>query len=53
LVITPASGLPRRITEAEWERAVPLLGRSGRSRLIEATFNSSYIAAMVEDLKSR
>jgi hypothetical protein len=52
LVVTPASGRPRRITEPEWERSVPLIDRAGRASLLEATFNSSYIEAIVDDLRS-
>lgn len=51
LVITPASGRPRRITEREWERSLPLLDRAGRGLLQEASFNSSYIEAIVDNLR--
>lgn len=51
LVVTPTSGHSRRITEREWERTVPLLDRASRAALMEATFNSSYIEAIVEDLR--
>jgi hypothetical protein len=51
LLVTPSSGHPRRITEREWELAVPLLNRAGRAALTEATFNSSYLEAIVEDLR--
>ena len=51
LLVTPASGHSRRITKREWERSVPLLNRAGRAILTEATFNSSYIEAIVADLR--
>jgi len=51
LLVTPASGHSRRITEREWELSVPLLNRAGRASLTEATFNSSYIEAIVDDLR--
>ncbi len=51
LVVSPTSGHSRRITEREWERTVPLLDRADRAALTEATFNSSYIAAIVDDVR--
>ena len=51
LLVTPASGHSRRITEREWERAIPLLNRAGRAALTAATFNSSYVEAIVDDLR--
>lgn len=51
LIVTPATGKPRPITERQWERSVPLLGRAGRGVLLEASFNSSYIEAIVDDLR--
>ena len=51
LVVTPASGRPRLITEREWERSVLLVDRAARGALTEATFNSSYIEAIVDDLR--
>jgi hypothetical protein len=53
LVITPRTGRPRLISKGEWERSVPMLDRAGRrAALQESTFNSSYIAAIVDDLRA-
>jgi hypothetical protein len=51
LVVTPATGRPRRITESDWERSLPLLDHANRGPLQEASFNSSYIEALVDDLR--
>lgn len=49
LQITPhSSGKPRKLKQAEFERALPLLGTSA---VQAATQNSSYIAAIVEDFR--
>ena len=51
LIVTPASGKARPITERQWTRTLPLLEGAGRAPLIEASFNSSYIEAIVDDLR--
>jgi hypothetical protein len=51
LIVTPSSGLPRRITESQFERSVPLIDGAGRAPLLEASYNSSYIEAIVDDLR--
>jgi hypothetical protein len=51
LIITPSTGRPRRLTEGQFERSLPLMDRAGRGQLVEATFNSSYIEAIVDDLR--
>ncbi|MHB8959419.1 MAG: hypothetical protein ACYDAN_07310 [Candidatus Limnocylindrales bacterium] len=51
LIVTPGSGLERRITQAQFERSVPLIGLAGRAALLEASYNSSYIEAIVDDLR--
>jgi hypothetical protein len=50
LIVTPATGRPRRITQGQFERSLPLVDRPGRGPLLEASFNSSYIEAIVDDL---
>ena len=51
LVVTVATGSQRRITESEFELSLPLIDHVGRGPLQEATFNSSYIEAIVDDLR--
>jgi len=50
LIVTPSSGLARPINQSQFERTVPLLGGADRSALPQASFNSSCIEAIVEDL---
>jgi hypothetical protein len=51
LIVTPSSGLARPINQSQFERILPLLGGADRSALPKATFNSSYIEAIVDDLR--
>jgi len=51
LNVTPASGRARPITERQWERSLPHIDRGGRALLQEASFNSSYIEAIVDDVR--
>jgi hypothetical protein len=51
LIVTPASGKARPIAERQWERSMPHIDRAGRAPLQEASFNSSYIEAIVDDLR--
>ena len=51
LIVTPATGKARPITERQWTRTLPLLDHAGRAPLTEASFNSSYIEAIVGDLR--
>lgn len=51
LLVTPASGRQRRLTEGEFDRSLPLLGLAGRGPLQATTWNSSYIEAIVGDLR--
>lgn len=51
LVVTPGTGSARRITRAQFEDSPPLIDGSGRGPLLEASFNSSYIEAITDDLR--
>ena len=51
LIVTPASGLERRITQAQFEQSLPLIGLAGRAALLEVSYNSSSIEAIVDDLR--
>jgi hypothetical protein len=51
LIITPSTGRQRRITQLEFERSLPLIDRAERGMLMQATYNSSYIEAIVDDLR--
>jgi hypothetical protein len=51
LIITPGTGRPRRLTGDQFERSLPLIDRAGRGQLVEAILNSSYIEAIVDDLR--
>ncbi len=51
LIVTPASGSARPITERQWERSLPHIDRAARAPLQEASFNSSYIEAIVDDVR--
>lgn len=50
LAITPGTGRARRVFEAEFAAAIPLIGSASRQDLQAVTFNSSYIEAVVLDL---
>jgi len=50
LIVTPRSGLARPINQSQFERTLPLIGGSDRAALPRASFNSSYIEAIVDDL---
>jgi len=45
------SGLQRRITQSQFEKSLPLIDGAGRALLLEASYNSSYIEAIVDDLR--
>ncbi|MBI3748062.1 MAG: hypothetical protein HY262_04340 [Chloroflexi bacterium] len=51
LAITPGTGRARRVFEAEFVAAIPLIGAASRQDLHSVTFNSSYLGAIVADLK--
>ena len=51
LSVTPSSGHARPIYETEFERSLPLLDHAGRAELVHASFNSSYIEAIADDLR--
>ncbi len=51
LIVTPSTGRQRRISQVEFERSLPLLDGAGRAALMEVTYNSSYIEAIVDDLR--
>jgi hypothetical protein len=51
LIVTPSSGVTRPINQSDFERTPPLLGGADRSALPQARFNSSYIEAIVDDLR--
>ena len=46
-----SSGRYRTLTRADFERAAPLLGRHGRTEVNEASRNSSYVEAILADLR--
>jgi hypothetical protein len=52
LTITPGSTVQsRRLTRADFERAAPLLGGAGRGEVNEASRNSSYVEAILADVR--
>jgi hypothetical protein len=52
LRVTPDStGRPRNLTQADFERSAPLLGRAGRGEVNEASHNSSYVEAILVDFR--
>jgi hypothetical protein len=51
LRITPDWGTTRRMFAAEFTAAVPLIGRADRQELLKVTWNSSYLEAIVDDLR--
>ena len=51
LIVTPSSGLLRRITQTQFDRSLPLIDGAGRASLLEVSFNSSYIEAIADDLR--
>jgi hypothetical protein len=51
LIVTPSSGQQRQITQSQFERSLPLIDRAGRAALQESSYNSSYIEAIVDDLR--
>jgi hypothetical protein len=51
LSVTPSSGLARPINQTQFERSLPLLDHAGRAALMAVTFNSSYVEAIVDDLR--
>ena len=51
LIVRPSDGAERRIAEAEFVVAVPLLDRPNRTELLNMTFNSTYIRAIRDDLR--
>jgi hypothetical protein len=51
LAVTPdSSGRRRNLTQADFERAAPLLNRAGRGYVNEASRNSSYVEAILLDV---
>ena len=50
-VIPESTGRPRNLTKADFELSVPLLDRAGRGEVNEASRNSSYIEAILADLR--
>lgn len=50
LTVTPSSGFARQAHRAEFEHSLPLLDGADRTALAAATFNSSYLRAIVDDL---
>ena len=52
LRITPDStGRPRDLTRSDFERSVPLLGHVGRGEVNDASRNSSYVEAILLDIR--
>lgn len=50
-VAPDVSGLWRPVTQSQFDRSLGMLGRAGRGELQEASWNSSYIEAIVADLR--
>jgi hypothetical protein len=51
LRVTPDStGRTRNLVRADFERTVELLGRASRGEVVEASRNSSYVEAILDDL---
>lgn len=50
LSVTPSSGHARAIHQTEFERSLSLIDRADRAPLQEASFNSSYLEAIIDDL---
>jgi len=54
LQVTPQSTrVWRPLTQGDYERSLPHIGKSGRAELQEASRNSSYIEAILADFASR
>ena len=51
LIVTPGSGHGRRITQAQFEASLPLIDRVDRGPLQEVSYHSSYLEAIVDDLR--
>lgn len=51
LVVTPSTGRLRTIHEHEFARAVPLIDGPTRRPLQSATYNSSYVEAIIDDIR--
>jgi hypothetical protein len=51
LVITPSTGRPRTMYEREFARAIPLIDGLTRGPLQSTTYNSSYVEAIVDDIR--
>lgn len=52
LIVTPSTGRPRRIFAAEFVAVEPIIGSATRQDLQAITFNSSYLEAILTDLRS-
>lgn len=50
-VMPDSSGGGRTLTQADFERAAPLLGLGGRSDVMDASRRSSYVEAIVADFR--
>ncbi len=53
LVITPETGRSRRVFAPEFLRSLALIDTGSRQELLAVTFNSSYLEAIADDLRSR
>jgi hypothetical protein len=51
LVVTPSTGRARTIHAHEFERAIPLIDRPARAPVQAVTFNSSYVEAIIDDIR--
>lgn len=51
LIVTPSTGRPRTMHEREFARAIPLIDGPARGPLQAATYKSSYIEAIVDDIR--
>ena len=52
LRITPETGTTRRVFEAEFSASVPLIDHVERQELLRVTWNSSYLEAIIDDLRA-
>jgi hypothetical protein len=50
-VMPDSSGRGRTLTQADFARAAPLLGRDGRGEVMDASRNSTYVEAILADFR--
>ncbi len=52
LEVTPSTGRPRRIYESNFLKAQPLIDDPTRGKATDVSYDSSYIRAILDDLRS-